>query len=147
MELENRGAEVVRPADRMAESGRLEASYRTDSYIFAIERNGIPILPYQATGDSQMLILSGGRMEGPLSERQLEEYRQHNFWVRLTWALWEVWLLWTALQLLLSPRCTQRPNKWWHTTVFYEVWASPILAHPPAAGCRSLRRTWKNCAA
>lgn len=114
---------------------------KSDSYIFAIERNSIPasLGPYLHTtspfGDQQS---DGGQYEllvipenkRPLQPEQIEHSRTDSVWKRARWLLYSVfWLGWSACLLIAvliaashSNNCLLTTREWWKDTIIYEIW-------------------------
>uniref|UniRef100_A0A915DEY3 alpha-glucosidase n=1 Tax=Ditylenchus dipsaci TaxID=166011 RepID=A0A915DEY3_9BILA len=127
--------ELIQNSNVLADiTGRLERGYKSDSYIFAIENNAIPLQKRHfedVTITSSELLICNSHL-GTLNAEQLDKYRDDPFWKRLRWSLligfWLVWILliFTALFMVFSsPKCAEYVSrKWWETGVFYEIWTN-----------------------
>ncbi|CAK5075309.1 unnamed protein product [Meloidogyne enterolobii] len=104
---------------------------KSDSYIFAIENNSIPICfdPLAGEDGRKLLFIPKARRRGPLSIDEINECRydpkwriKRCFFYSIFWFGWIFSLLIAILITFSHPKCEFTTREWWKDSMIYEIW-------------------------
>lgn len=107
---------------------------KSESYIFAIERNAIPNIlnPYREErvricNNQQIPIIP--TIEKPIMLHQIGHYHNDPSWIRIRWlfytAFWFGWIFSLFCGIILTasqPKCVLSVREWWKDSIIYEIW-------------------------
>nr|CAD2172276.1 unnamed protein product [Meloidogyne enterolobii] len=104
---------------------------KSDSYIFAIENNSIPICfdPLAGEDGRKLLFIPQTRRRGPLNIDEINECRydpkwkiKRCFFYSIFWFGWIFSLLIAILLTISHPKCEFTTREWWKDSIIYEIW-------------------------
>nr|CAD2189737.1 unnamed protein product [Meloidogyne enterolobii] len=104
---------------------------KSDSYIFAIENNSIPICfdPLAGEDGRKLLFIPKTRRRGPLNIDEINECRydpkwkiKRCFFYSIFWFGWIFSLLIAILITFSHPKCEFTTREWWKDSMIYEIW-------------------------